>query len=103
MRVLVITEAVLLSCTLSPSRADETAPARQAQATVPVQPDRTPEQAEQARDQDRKNAEDVKIERDWKAQGGTDGDRAGRANQSDQDHQTVGRDWRARPDNAERR
>jgi hypothetical protein len=40
-----------------------------AQATSPVQPDRTPQSAEQVREQDSKDAEDVRIGRDWKAQG----------------------------------
>ncbi len=105
MRVLAMTTAVLLSCTLGPSLAGEMemAPTKQAQAAVPVQPDQTPQQAEQARKQDKKDAEDVQIGRDWKAQGGGEGGRMGQTQSSDQDHQTVGRDWRARPDNDERR
>ncbi|MET4492127.1 hypothetical protein [Bradyrhizobium sp. LA7.1] len=103
MRVLAVTTAILLSCTLGPSLAGEmeNAATQQAQAAIPVQPDQTPQQAEQAREQDRKNAEDVKIGRDWKAESG--GDRVGHPDQSDQDHQTVGRDWRTRPDNDDRR
>src|SRR5437868_6077857 len=99
MRVLAITTAVLLSCALGPSLANEMERTHenQAQATVPVLPERPPQQAEQAREQDRKNAEDVKIGRDWKAEGG--GDRVDHTDQSDLDHQTVGRDWRTRPDN----
>jgi hypothetical protein len=59
------------------------------QATSPVRPDQAPKLAEQAREQDRKNADDVRIGRDWKAQGG-DAGRMGPPDQSDQDHRTVG-------------
>lgn len=62
-----------------------------------VQTEKTPRQSEQSREQDRSRAEDVKIGRDWKAQGG-DNDHAGPA-AADQDHETIGRDWRAHPDN----
>jgi hypothetical protein len=68
--------------------------------SAPVQTEQTPQQAEQSREQDRSRAEDVKVGRDWKAQGG-DNDRAGRA-AADKDHGTVGRDWRAHPDNQNR-
>jgi hypothetical protein len=100
MRIMAMTTAVLLSCTLGPSFAGEPAgtPMKQAQSAVPVQPDRAPEQAGQAREQDRKDAEDVQVGRDWKAQGGAAGGPAPQASESDQDHQTVGRDWRAHPD-----
>ena len=40
----------------------------------PVQAGRTPEQADQAREQDKSSAKDVRIGRDWKAK--EDGDRA---------------------------
>lgn len=76
----------------------ETTPA-QAQS-APVQTGQTPQQTEQSRKQDRDRAEDVKIGRDWKAEGG-DNDRAGAA-AVDKDHETVGRDWRAHPDNQDR-
>jgi hypothetical protein len=65
--------------------------------SAPVLKEQTPSQAEQSRDQDRSRAEDVKIKRDWKAQGG-ENDHAGAAS-SDKDRETVGRDWRAHPDN----
>lgn len=71
----------------------------QAQST-PVQEAQPPQQSEQSREQDRSRAEDVKIGRDWKAQGGGN-DHAGQA-APDQDHQTVGRDWRARPEKSDR-
>lgn len=73
--------------------------AAQAQST-PVQEAQLPQQSEQSREQDRSRAEDVKIGRDWKAQGG-ENDHAGQA-APDQDHQTVGRDWRARPEKSDR-
>lgn len=71
----------------------------QAQST-PAQPQQTPQQADQSRAQDRSRAEDVKIGRDWKAQEGVS-DRAGPAT-TDKDHETVGRNWRAHPDNRDR-
>jgi hypothetical protein len=68
--------------------------------SVPVQPDRTPQQADQAREQDRSRAEDVKIGRDWKAEGG---DRAKAGNvDTDRSHETIGRDWRAHPEGQDR-
>jgi len=65
------------------------------QAQSPVQKEQTPTQAEQSRDQDRSRAENTKIGRDWKAEGG---DRAntGSADPGRSD-ETVGRDWRAHP------
>ncbi|WFU32288.1 hypothetical protein QA635_38395 [Bradyrhizobium brasilense] len=70
-----------------------------AQAT-PVQQAQPSQQSEQTREQDRSRAEDVKIGRDWKAQGG-EKDHAGQATPDD-GHQTVGRDWRAHPENRDR-
>jgi hypothetical protein len=74
------------------------APARAQSA--PVQKEQTPAQAEQSRDQDRSRAEDVKIDRDWKAQD-RDGANTGRADTSRSD-ETVGRDWRAQPKDQDR-
>ena len=68
--------------------------------SAPVQTEKTPSQSEQSRAQDRDRAEDVKIGRDWKVQEGVN-DRAASA-PSDKDHETVGRDWRAHPDNRDR-
>ena len=70
--------------------------AAKAQST-PVQQAQPPQQSEQTREQDRSRAEDVKIGRDGKAQGG-ENDHAGQATPDDS-HQTVGQDWRARPEN----
>lgn len=72
----------------------ETVPPAQAQSASP-QTEQTPQQSDKAREQDRSRAEDVKIGRDWKAQGG-DNNRSGPA-AAEQDHQTIGRDWRAHP------
>lgn len=71
----------------------------QAQST-PVQEPQSPQQSEQSREQDRSRAEDVKIGRNWKAEGG-DKDHAGQA-APDENHQTVGRDWRAHPEKENR-
>ncbi|VIO75422.1 hypothetical protein [Bradyrhizobium ivorense] len=68
--------------------------------SAPVQQAQPPQQAEESRERDRGRAEDVKIGRDWKAQGG-ENDHAGQAAPND-DHQTVGRDWRAHPENRDR-
>ncbi len=68
--------------------------------SAPVRTGQTPQQSDQSREQDRSRAEDVKIGRDWKAQGGEDSN-AGRA-AAEKNHETVGRDWRAHPDNRDR-
>jgi len=69
----------------------------------PVQPERSPRQAEQSRDQERKSAEDVQVRRDWRVQ--RDGDRMGQRrmgrmydDDDDSDHRTVGRNWRMQRD-----
>jgi hypothetical protein len=66
----------------------------------PVEKAQSPQKAEQSREQDRSRAEDVRIGRDWKAQGG-ENDHAGQA-APDENHQTVGRDWRAHPEKQDR-
>ena len=66
--------------------------------SAPVQSEQAPAQADQTRAQDRSRAEDVKIGRDWKAQGGE----PARAGHVDSSHETVGRDWRAHPENQDR-
>ena len=71
----------------------------QAQSTT-VQQAQTPQQSDHARAQDRSRAEDVKIKRDWKAEGGENAHAGSAA--AKKDHQTVGRDWRAHPDNRDR-
>lgn len=126
MRVLAAATILLLSSSLVPAFAEEagTAAAGSNQSqTVPVQPERTPQQSEQSRQQDRQRAEDVQVGRDWRAQQ-RDGDRMGHMGQnnmgqmgdqmdrmrdqmgrmSDQDweHRTEGRDWRMRRDDDDR-
>ena len=70
----------------------------------PVQPERSPRQSEQSRDQERKAAEDVQVGRDWRAEQ-RDGDRMGQRrmgrmnDEDDWDHRTAGRNWRWQRDN----
>jgi hypothetical protein len=77
----------------------ENSPAANPPQLAPVQPERSPRQAEQARDQDRKSAEDVQLGRDWRTEQ-RDGDRRGQRrmgrmnDEDDSDHRTVGRNWR---------
>jgi hypothetical protein len=103
MRVLLTVTALLLSLNLVPASAADSEGAQGGKElqTSPVQPDRTPQQAEQAREQDRKDARDVRIGPDWKAQSG------GKAEHSSEEparqDQTVGQDWRVRPNNDDRR
>ncbi|MGY3548967.1 MULTISPECIES: hypothetical protein [unclassified Bradyrhizobium] len=76
----------------------------QAQAqNNPVQPERTPQQSDQSRERDRKSAEDTRINRDWttrqRGEDRMDSDRIrqrqmGRMMDQDEDHRTVGRNWR---------
>lgn len=75
------------------------------QQTVPVQPERSPQQSEQSREADRTRAEDVQVGRDWRTQQ-RDGDRMGRMDRNnmgrmmdqDSEHRAVGRGWRMRHD-----
>ena len=74
-------------------------PAANPPQLTPVQPERSPRQAEQSRDQERKSAEDVQVGRDWRVEQ-RDGDRMGQRrmgrmnDEDDSDHRTVGRNWR---------
>lgn len=72
----------------------------QAQSAIVEEAGQTPQVSGQSPEQDRSRAEDVKIGRDWKAQGG-ESSHTGEAT-SNKDHETVGRDWRAHPDNQDR-
>jgi hypothetical protein len=65
--------------------------------SAPVEQAQTPQQADQARERDRRRAEDMKIGPDWRAHGGED-NQAGRA-EVNKDQETVGQDWRAHPIN----
>lgn len=69
-----------------------------AQSGTQVQ--QTPAQADQAREQNRNDAANVTVGRDWKAQEGNR-DRTEHVD-TDRDHETVGRDWRAHPDRPDR-
>jgi hypothetical protein len=75
-----------------------TSPAANPPAVTPVQPERSPRQSEQSRDQERRSAEDVHVGRDWRTEqrdGDCMGRRMGRMNDEDEsDHRTVGRNWR---------
>ena len=75
---------------------DRIATAVRAQS-IPVQQAQTPEQADQARELDRRRAEDMKIGPDWRAHEGAH-NQAGPTG-ADKDHQTVGQDWRVHPGN----
>ena len=80
----------------------ETAPGSNETQTTPVQPDRAPQQSDQARETERKSAEDTRVKRDWTTQ--RDEDRTGmdrmRRQQhmgrmmEDTDHRTTGGNWR---------
>lgn len=67
--------------------------------TTPVQPERPPQQSEQAREQDQKRSEDVRVGRDWRAQQRNDpGDRATGRGHYDRDDRTVDRNLRMERD-----
>ncbi|MFL5239357.1 MAG: hypothetical protein ACJ8EL_17520 [Rhizomicrobium sp.] len=113
MRALISAIVLVSSSVLTPAFAQDqgnSSPRAQTQIT-PVQPERSPQQSEQSREQDRKSAEDVQVGRDWKAQQ-RDGDRMGRMGRmgqnnmgrmmdQDEDHRTVGRNWRTHRDDDE--
>ena len=100
MRTFAIATILLLSSSIVPAGAQQTGNAQNSNrpATVPVQPERSPQQADQAREQEMKQGEDVKIGRDWKVQE-RDHDTVGRGDAgqaTDQDNRTLGQDWRLR-------
>lgn len=76
-------------------------------ATVPVQPERSPQQSQQSREQDRDRGEDRRVGRDWRAYP-SDRNTMGHTSQNDMGRmrdrmeqdidrdQRTGRDWRAR-------
>ena len=72
----------------------------QTQAAPPQTTVQAPEGSVQSDDRDRNGAGNVRIERDWKAQGG-DSDRTGSI-KPEEGHETIGRDWRAHPEKPER-
>jgi hypothetical protein len=108
MRALAIATTLSLSLTLLPSFAQEDRrPPAQSQPettpaqpqTVPVQPERTPQQSEQSRKEDGRSAEDVRVRRDWRAEGRDDEDMD---RGDDRDRRKPGRDWRMRRDDGDR-
>lgn len=69
MRILNVAVLSLITA-LAPSFAEEQAKTpSQPQMMKPVQPERSPQQSDQSRGQDQKDAADFRIGRDWKAQG----------------------------------
>lgn len=104
MRKLVVTTATLLSWSLVPGHAEESGLSKtyMQPQSVPVQPGRTPQQS----NQERARGENVQVERNWKARedaGQTAPDRAESPGKTDEDHQTVGRDWRSHPEGDDNR
>lgn len=84
----------------------ETTPGSNETQTTPVQPERTPQQSDQARERDRKSAEDTRVRRDWTTQQ-RDDDRMGMDRMREQhmgrmmedmDHRTTGGNWRTQRD-----
>jgi hypothetical protein len=104
MRVFAVATIVFLSSSLVPAFAQDEgkSPATSQPQTVPVQPERSAQQSQQSREQDRERGEDVRIGRDWRAQerGGDRMDRMGQNDMRrmrdsmrpdmDSDHRTVG-------------
>jgi hypothetical protein len=112
MRVFAIATMLLLSSSLVPCFAQDEgkAPTPSQPQAVPVQPERSPQQSDQSREEDRRRSEDRQIGSDWRARP-SDSDSMGHTGQKDtsrmmekmgrdmdRDHRTVGRDWRARPE-----
>ncbi len=100
----------LSSCLVSAGalaqQAQSTPGTGQAQA-VPVQPERTPQQSDQARERERQSAEDTRVNRDWTTQQRDDErmgmvrmrqNRMGRMMDQDMDHRTTGRSSRMQRD-----
>lgn len=88
------------SSQVGPDRQQQSGPSAQ---NTPIQPERTPQQSDRARDSDRRSAEDTRINRDWTTRSRGDDrmdmDRMhqrhmGRMMDQDEDHQTTGRNWR---------
>jgi hypothetical protein len=69
MRVFAVATILLLSSSLVPSFAQDEgkAPTPNQPQTVPVQPERSPQQSDQMREEDRRGNEDRQISSDWRA------------------------------------
>ena len=101
MRVVAAATVLFLYSSLVPSFAQnaENAPAPSQPQTTPVQPERRPQQSDQAREQDQKRSEDVRVGRDWRAQQRNDlSDRATARGHADRDDRTERDDRRDRGD-----
>lgn len=110
MRKSVLTTVLLLSSSLvsgfALAQQPEPPPGSNETQTTPVQPDRTPQQSDQARERDRKSAEDTRVKRDWTTQQrgedrmGMDSMRQQRMGRmmEDMDHRTTGGNWRMQRD-----
>jgi hypothetical protein len=70
MRVVIIGSLLVMSSAFVPSLAQEQqkSPVTNQPPATAVQPERSPQQSEQSREQDRRAAEDVQVGRDWRAQ-----------------------------------
>ncbi|QOZ51881.1 hypothetical protein XH90_11235 [Bradyrhizobium sp. CCBAU 53338] len=98
-----------LVSTVAVAQQSEDSPDNQPQ-TAPVQPERTPQQSDHARERDRQSAEDTRVKPDWTTQQ-RDQDRMGmdRMRQQhmgrmmeDMDHRTMGRNQRMQRDDEDR-
>jgi|tagenome__1003787_1003787.scaffolds.fasta_scaffold20990019_2 hypothetical protein len=115
MRAVVFAAVLLGSSSLCPvfAQTQQNSPSNQS-PSVPVQPERTPQQSDQSRDQDQKRADDVRVRPGWRAEE-RDSDRMDRAGSNDMgrmrdqaghdrdwDRRTVGRNWRMDDDRSDR-
>jgi hypothetical protein len=95
MRVFAVATMLLLSSSLVPSFAQDEgkAPTPSQPQTVPVQPERSPQQSDQSREEDRRRSEDRQIGSDWRARPG-DSDSMGHMGQKDMSRmmEKMGRD-----------
>jgi hypothetical protein len=106
MRALLLAAVLLGSSSLSSFAQDRP----NSPASNPVQPERTPQQSDQARGQDQKRAEDVRVGPGWRTEERDStrmdrmrGHEMGRMNShmesdDDRDNRTVGRNWRMHND-----
>jgi hypothetical protein len=106
MRVFATATILLLSSSLGPCLAEEAGNATGSNQplTVPVQPERNPQQSDQSHEQDRQRADDVKIGRGWRAEDvdrSQTNDRGRMTDGQDRDRRTVGRGQRMRSDDDE--
>jgi hypothetical protein len=66
--------------------------------STPVQPERTPQQSDEARKQENRSAEDIRVNRDWTTPRREDNMRQRQIDRDqmdqDEDRRTVGRSWR---------